>query len=237
MRITKGFSCAVICLGLSAVLVAPATADATERELWSKAVESFSLNDDWQAGRVEVSFVQYNRRNERISSYRSIMAVTVGTDGKLETTVLESYQDGDPDDASRSGGPFGGDDNAFSVLQTSPFDPAEQHRVRTRGTDALRTIDGRSTRAYEYTVRGDGKRSAVGTAWLDVNSGKPVLLEATIEPLPGYLESFDASQRYSENDGKWTTESLDFTAEVKFLLIRRTIESSMRFSDYFRYRE
>jgi hypothetical protein len=209
---------------------------AQDTELWQRATELYAGNDHWQAGRVDVSFVQYNRKDERISSHRSVLSVAVGPDGELETTVVESYEDGTEEDKNREGPPFGdGDENAFAVLEVSPFDPDEQHRVSAEPLGRIRRLDGRTVVGYGYTVSGDGKHEAIGTAWLDQESGRPLSIEATIDPLPRYLEELTAYQRYSGPEGLWAPESLAFTARVKFLLFRRRIESSMVFSQYFQY--
>lgn len=214
-----------------------ATAE-TVPDLWNDAVRIHARNQDWEAGLVRVSFVQYNRRDQEISRSRSLIQVTVGEDGELVSTVIESHHDGEAgDEQSEGGAPFGSEENAFEVLQISPFDPTEQRRVRVQQTEEIRYIDGHRAVAFEYTVSGDGNRSAVGTAWLSEESGRPLMLEATIDPLPRYLESFSARQRYSGDSERWTAESLDFDADIRFLLIRRRIETAMEFSDYFEYRE
>lgn len=229
---------AVILVSIGLSTVVDQVSAETTHQLWREAVRIHEQNQPWHAGLVRVSFVQYNRRGEQISSSRSLIEVSVGSDGELVSTVVESYEDGEVNEEQSEGGPpFGGEENAFEVLQTSPFDPAAQPRVTVRETDRFRYIDGFPAVAFEYTVAGDGKRSAVGTAWLLEESGRPILLEATIDPLPRYLESFSARQSYSGDSERWTASALDFDAEVRFLLIRRRIESAMEFSDYFQHRE
>lgn len=207
-----------------------------ESALWNGAVRSFARNEVWQPGLIRVRFDQFNRRGEQISSSRSLLQVTVDENGELQTTVIESEEEGE-DEESSGGPPFGDDDNAFAVLQISPFDPAAQDRVEARATGETRTIRGRQATAFAYTVTGEGRRNAVGTAWLATDSGAPLLLETSIEPLPVYLESFFASQSFGGNDDRWTADALSFEANVRFLLIRRRIESALEFSDYFRYQE
>ncbi len=229
--------------GLLAATVAPANS------LWNDAVDLFDAYGDLIPGRMEISFDQYNGRGRLVTSDRSTIAIWVDDTGETQTRIISAERDGEDvteerrEDPSSGAPPFGGrpgddeeaDDNAFAGLSRSPFDPDEQEHVTITRIGAVENVDGVRSQVFEFRHRTSDSAANVGTAWLDAETGEPVLLRLTIEPLPRVISEFEMEQSFARDEqGQWVVRRLDFVGAGSILFLQRRIESRLIFSEYFR---
>lgn len=214
-------------------------------DLWDDAVDWFERNADLIPGRLEISFQQYNGRGRLLSNERTILDVRIDSRGEIVSQVLYAERDGNDITAERREDPagtpefFGGGsdqegDSPFSGLQKSPFDPAEQPSVIARDTGRRESRGGRLTHIYEFTHAINSEANAVGRAWIAAGDGAPVAIETSLEPLPGFVDTFAMTQTYETSGDRWYVDSMRFDGEGRILFLKRRIESEMSFREYFR---
>lgn len=216
--------------------------------LWAEAVALYSEFGALLPGRMIVSFEQYNGRGNLVSTDRSEIEIWLDDDGEVQSRILSATRDGEDvteerrDDPSSGAPPFGGgpgdgeddDENGFAGLQRSPFDPAEQANVTVTSIGAAQVISGVRALPYEFVHETTAETRNRGTAWIAVESGDPVLLEITLDPLPRLVSEFLMRQEYErDGEGRWIVRRLEFSGAGSILFIRRRIESRLVFSDYF----
>lgn len=217
-------------------------------ELWQNAVDLYQRYGDLLPGRLLVEFTQYNGSGELISTEQSLVRLTIGPEGETRSRIVWARKDGediteerrdDPQGGSPFGGQPGDDDddggNAFSGLQKSPFDPAEQENVEYTDTRRMERVEGVMARRFEFVHETDADAPNIGTAWLAVDSGMPVKLELTLERLPLFVDSLIMRQYFGmDSQERWVSTALEFSGIGQLLFFRREIESRLQFSDYFR---
>ncbi len=237
----------MICLSLAYFALATATVSADA--LWDRAVELFRQFDDLTAGRIDSFSEQYNGRGDLVSTEEGEYAVWEDEDGKLETRIVRVIENGtditeqrrnNPDSSGMQFGGNGGDDedgedNAFAGLQRSPFDPEEQGNVSITETRDVRLETGEPARRYDFVHTTGRDTRNVGVAWLHVETGEPVRLELTVEPLPPFVSEFSMLQRFGRDaQERWVLREMEFVGAGSFLFISRRVESRLVFSEYFR---
>lgn len=233
----------ILLVGLLAIASA-----AWSTELWDQAVILYEQNQELLPGRMIIRFDQFNGRGDLVSSETSDVLLYLDESGEMQSTIVSATKNGRDVTESRrenpsSGSPFGSrggggnesdDDNAFAGLQRSPFDPLEQSHVLVVDTGRTEYVGTTAARVHEFELRTGEKSRTTGVAWLSVSDGTPLRVEATVAPLPIFVQIFEFVQEFSTDEaGRWFMSSMEFNAEGSFLFIRRRIESVFEFSDYF----
>ena len=217
--------------------------------LWERAVELYGSYDDLVPGRMEIRFDQYNGRGKLVTTEESEIDIWVDESGEVQSRIVRATKDGDDvteerRENPRSGAPpFGGGPGneeedgggAFSGLQRSPFDPLEQTNVRIVDAGPTVILDGVPAQPFEYEHETGPDSITRGTAWLSVETGEPIRVHATIEPLPSFVRDFALRQRFDrDEEGRLIVRELEFDGVGRILFLERRIESRLIFSDYFR---
>lgn len=218
--------------------------------LWERAVELYASYDGLVPGRMEIRFDQYNGRGKLVTTEESEIDIWIGSEGEVQSRIVRATKDGEDvteerRENPRSGAPpFGGrpgddgddeGDGAFAGLQQSPFDPLEQPNVRIVDVGLPVIIEGVRAQAFEYEHETGPESVTRGTAWLSMETGEPIRLHATVDPLPSFVREFGIRQRFDRDDaGRWIVRELEFEGVGRFLFLERRIESRLLFSDYFR---
>jgi hypothetical protein len=235
-------------IACSIVLAVFAVTAGWASSLWDQAVTVFRENGNLQPGYTEARFEQYNGRGELLTTEETAVESWTDARGEMESRIVYARRNGEdvteqrrknPASAAQGWGPSPGErdaeDSAFSGLQLSPFDPAEQQRVTITEVGPVRAVDGSTTRAYHFVHETGPNTRNRGTAWIDIDSGDPVRLHLTVEPLPSFVSAFEMRQQFARDpEGRWIVDVLEFTGAGGFLFFQRQIESRLEFSDYFR---
>jgi len=224
---------------------------AQANSLWDDAVSLFDSYGDLIPGHMEVAFDQYNGRGELVTSDRSTIAIWTDETGETQSRVISAERNGEDvteerrDDPSSGAPPFGGppdddeeqSDNAFAGLARSPFDPEEQDHVTITNIGPVEIVEGVRSQVFEFRHQTSDRASNTGTAWLDTETGEPVLLRLSIEPLPRFISEFEMEQYFARDEqGRWVVRRLEFVGAGRILFLQRRIESRLIFSEYFRSR-
>lgn len=230
---------------LAALFLLISAVGATSGELWERAVGLYDAYGDLVPGRMSIRFDQYNGRGKLVSSDVSKIELVVGPSGEVEGRTTYASKNGrDVTEERRNdpapGGLFGGgggdqeSDSPFAGLQMSPFDPSQQASVTVIDTGRWEVIDGERTRVHLFEHSTGGENKTTGTVWIAENTGAPVKLTASIEPLPGFVDVFQITQTFdTDSEGRWYMTRMEFVAEGNILFVRRRIESEFEFSEYF----
>ena len=226
--------------------------------LWNRAVDLFEANSTLVPGRVEMHAREYGGRNRRLrNEEHGIYRTRLTAEQELETEIVRVVRNGeDITDERRADGNGGGFAAIFGPPpdmpedqegeeeertgggpgQSTPFDPALQHLVTfSRGGDT-RMVAGRRTVAYAFRQQSedDPEQFVTGTAWLDAQSGAPLLLESTLDPLPSRMLNTLAFQSwFSETADGWFLTRLDVNIVVQAVVVRREFETTISFSEHF----
>ena len=237
---------AILCTALF-LLVQPLFAD----ELWNRAVGQYAANSGWIAGRTDSLSQTFNKKGVLRSSERRIVRTVQGSGGN-ETEIVYVEKDGkditederrkseeerkkrEEERDGRNSENDSGDGNSREPGFPNPFDPDRQDAVVFERTGET-VRDGDSLLiGYRFRVETGERSSYVGTAFLDSNTGVPVEIEATMDPLPRFAEFVRLSVRF-ENDGdRWYATRMELEGAGGWLFVYRRFKSVISFSDYFR---
>ena len=155
---------------------------------------------------------------------------------KKDAAKKEAKEDSKSDSGERS--------HSFS-LDDSPLNPERQNDVRVTEAKSGEMIDGARCARFDFScpeksgTRSKGKPATiVGKAWIDENSGRPVKLEYTSDPLPKHVKSMTTTLRYGmDGTGPWVLKQMVFDVRAAFLVINKKIHGDIAFSDYWKYVE
>ncbi|MBT3272033.1 MAG: hypothetical protein HN368_02675 [Spirochaetales bacterium] len=232
---------------LLALLIAPLPAGADE--LWNRAVARFSMNSGWIAGKTEVVSENYNRKG-KLKSIERRFTRSRPQSGGAETEILfvekdgvdvtaeerekaekerieQNEEDRTQDENSESGS---GSDTGFP----NPFDPNRQDVVEYQRNGKTLRVDGVSLVGFDFSMQVEEETVYVGVAFLDPDTGTPVELEATMDPLPRFADFVRLYVQFNNERDRWHANYIEIEGAGGWLLIYRHFKSSISFSDYFR---
>jgi hypothetical protein len=226
------------------------TSSAAAAGLWQKAVAIQRRNRDWYPERITILSELLNRHDEPYSITQIFFSLHRGADGQLHTELTRSLKNGeDTTEKMRSkvtiGTPGKGMDtdneNTYSVsISDSPFDPERQGAVSFRTSGEKRLLFGHSCHRFEFTYQTTIVRKGEienltwsGMAWLEEESGLPVKLEFSLDPLPGLIRSLWAIYLYeTARPDQWVLRKVTISGHGGFLFIKKRFRSTTTFSHY-----
>ncbi len=230
-----------------AALDAPPAAAAPSDPLWLKAVAIVAQNDLWTAGMVDLEGSELDGRGRTRSSWIVQTRVSPGPDGMPIQDIVRYVENGKDVTAGRRQAQGGrqparggsGRRGAFSwnpsEPRETPFHPATQERVTIRRLESGVLRDGRSCVAYEFEQALGERDMAVGTAWLDAESGAPVGLSATFKPLPPFVHDAEIVVDYAMGpDGAWLVRRFHVRGDATILLVKRSFTMDITMADHWR---
>ena len=214
-------------------------------DLWQKAVQIAARNQNWVPGeaytRTEVMNTKGKLEHVEESEFRILRRqggevkteiVRVVRDGKDETAqARKKQQEAEKKNPDKAGG------KTFRVGR-SPFLPEVQDSVTVQPLDSTATIDGKRCAGFRFEELVPRGRKIVGTAWLDVQTGAPVLLEFEPRPLPKRVKKMRTQIRYRWTpEGDWYPVEMTMSGEGGFLFIKKRFRSVIRLSKHWRAEE
>lgn len=218
--------------------------------LWRKAVEIYRRNSDWYPGRVTIVSEMLNRRGEPYSVTELFFNLSLDGDGQVQANLERALKNGeDTTEKVRSKvtirapeeGMEPGDDNTYSVsLTDSPFDPERQQDVTVTPAQEKLQLFGCRCRRFNFTFRTHIVRKGKpveltwrGMAWLREESGVPVKLEFTLDPLPGLLRSLWSIYLFeTASPDRWVVKQVSISGHGGFLFIIKRFRTTTTFTDY-----
>lgn len=125
--------------------------------------------------------------------------------------------------------------NVKLSLEESPFHPDNQERIQLTPVEEERTIDGITCRRFDYSLPLENN-TRIGTAWLDIDTGAPVLHEFTTDPLPPRVKEMSTTVRFKyAPEGDFYTTRAVFEGVGGFLFIKKSFRGSMVFENYWEF--
>ncbi|MFW6139253.1 MAG: hypothetical protein ACOC7U_08780 [Spirochaetota bacterium] len=217
-----------------------------EDALWQKAVSIASMNNNWVPGKVicvEESFNWLGFQEDQLKTHSTLYRTG---DGKVKCDISKIFQDG-KDITNEFIGKYGDsmllEKNEYRVEH--PFRPSVQDQVTYTQRNKKKTIYGKRCMLYDFEYQNDiGVWK--GTAWLEQNSGVPVLVEGTLQSVPVEkkyytITNMEITASFAANgNGEWFPEQavVDYNMKVGdklFQTYRGRIKETYKFSNHWRY--
>lgn len=221
--------------------------------LWQKALAIFQKNDGLIPGKMEVVSEMLDRRGRPDSVSKYYFDIIMDDQGKTRTELTRAFKDdkdvsaemkkkmevrNDPKEK-----PAGKNRARTISTDDSPFNPDKQRNVTVRAHAEKQLLFGRLCHRYDFTFKADAggnddgeNPTWVGKAWLEENSGIPVKLEFSFDPLPKRVNSLWTVYLYEVNTaGEWLLKEITFQGQGGFLFIKKRFRSTTSFSDYRRW--
>ncbi len=225
-------------------------AGANPSGLWQKALAVFQKNNDLIPGKIEVVSEMLDRRGRSDSVSKYYFNIIVDDQGKAHSELTRAFKDNRDvsaemknkikiRDAEQEKNSKNKETLTISMGDT-PFNPDRQQNVEVHASAEKQLLFGRMCRRFDFSFKADiGRKNQaenptwVGKAWLEENSGVPVKLEFSFEPLPKHVNNLWTIYRYEINSaGDWFLKEITVQGQGGFLFIKKGFRSSTRFSDY-----
>ncbi len=235
---------ALLLLGVAAVLFAPRLGSA-QSELWQKAVQIAARNQDWVPGEAYTRTEVMNKKGKLEHVEESELRILPDEQGQVRTEIVRVVKDGKDETAKarkkqRESEKKSSDRGGKHPFRTgrSPFLPEVQDSVQVQPLDSVAVIDSTRCAGFRFEEQVPGGRKIVGTAWLDVESGAPVVLEFEPRPFPKHVKAMRTRILYkSTGDGGWYPVEMVVSGEGGFLFVKKRFRSTIRLSKHWRVQE
>jgi hypothetical protein len=127
----------------------------------------------------------------------------------------------------------------------SPFNPDFQKSVAVSDRGGRETIAGRACSSFDFSyTRTDGENpkakpyTVKGVAWLDEETGAPLKVESTRDPLPRGAKRMSSTFLYEiRPDGSWVLKEMQFEGAGGILFIKKSFRMKASFADHWLYEE
>jgi hypothetical protein len=219
--------------------------------LWRKALDVFQRNSDWLPGKVSILSEMLDRQGRPDSITKLDFNIVLDGKGEARTVLLQAFKDGEDvsaemkkklaTDETQDSKAAGKKSTLTVSLAESPFNPGRQPDVTVRANAEKQLLFGRLCQRFDFSFKtemaGNGKKAEkttwVGKAWLEENSGIPLKLEFSLEPLPKHVNSLWTIYLYETNAaGDWMLREIEIQGQGGFLFIRKSFRSTTSFGEY-----
>jgi hypothetical protein len=237
-------------IAAAAALAADEEGGTNPAGLWQKALAVFQKNNDLIPHKMEVFSEMLDRQGRPDSVAKYYFNIIVDGQGNTRTELTQAIKDNrditvetkkkmaDRDDPKEK--PAGKKKALTMSMGDTPFNPDKQQKVTVRAQAEKQLLFGRLCRRFDFSFKADmgGKDKEenptwVGKAWLEENSGIPLKLEFSFEPLPKHVNNLWTIYLYEVNAaGDWVLKEITVQGQGGFLFIKKGFRSTTRFNDY-----
>jgi hypothetical protein len=219
--------------------------------LWQKALDVFQKNNNWFPSKVSILSEMLDRQGRSDSITKLYFSITVDDKGEAHTELLQALKDGKDISADMKKKLEASEaleektakkkDTLTVSLAENPFNPDRQQGVTVRAHAEKQLLFGRVCQRFDFSFKTEidrknkkvEKTTWVGKAWLEENSGIPLKLEFSLEPLPKHVNSLWTIYLYEINaTGDWVLKEIKVQGQGGFLFIKKSFRSTTSFSDY-----
>jgi hypothetical protein len=175
----------------------------------------------------------------------SLGTLSLRDDGTIEYEPVKVIKDGEDiteeeiakEEKRRAEGD--GDESESDEMEGySPFESDSQERVVIYRTGTEEVLDGRRTVIFEFAERTEDDEEYIGKAWLEVDTGVPVKIEHTVDPLPKRVKRMVTTMDYEYfPPDSLVVARVYVEATGGILFIKKHFRMNMTFSDYWRLPE
>ncbi|MBU4405379.1 MAG: hypothetical protein L6428_03845 [Candidatus Aminicenantes bacterium] len=218
--------------------------------LWQKALDIFRKNSDFYPGKITILSEILNRHDRPDSVTQLFFSIYMDTRGQLFTEMTRALKNGkDISDEMKKKVEIRDlkedkvlpkKDSLTVSLSDSPFNPERQKNVSFHASAEKQMLFGHFCRRFDFTYQTEIVRKGEpekltwsGMAWLDENSGLPLKLEFSLEPLPKRIHSLWTIYLYEITPpDNWVLKKITISGQGGFLFIKKRFRSTTNFSDY-----
>jgi hypothetical protein len=218
--------------------------------LWLRAVALSEMNDDLVPGSIRTRMQEVDKHGEPKDGekYRESWAkLSLGEDGEVEFETVKVMDDGEDitaewkaEEEERKAKRDDEDEESESheMEDYNPFDPESQERMSIDRLSTGEVVDGKNTVMYEFTEHTEDDEEVRGRAWLETDTGVPVRVEYTVDPLPKRVKHMATTMEYEYvAPDSLVVKSMFIEATGGILFIKKHFHMSMTFTDYWRLPE
>ncbi|MBN1879648.1 hypothetical protein JW823_06025 [bacterium] len=212
--------------------------------LWLKAVEITSHNEQWTPGYMLSSVIVKDKKGNVLESEDTEMRFFEDASGEIRSEVISggnntsaSGSSDEKKDQNKKKEEDESEKQEFSINPSdSMFNTGVQDRVTATATTRRQSIGDLQAIAYEFSYRQENGETRKGIAWLHESTGMPLMAEYTLDPLPKHMDAMQTKMQYStQSVDTWYLVKLEITGSGGFLWIKRQFESHITFSQHFRH--
>ena len=234
-------------------LIAAATAISTATnentpELWQKALKLFSANKDWIPGNIIQRTELFTEQGKPESTHEVWIEYKKDDKEKITSEIVKVIKDSKnvtdefKKEQSKKQKKKDKEDSASFELNDNPFNPDLQKNVSIKVTNETQRISGKNCTGFEFSqkveFRENDKKLTVtnrGKAWLDKETGYPLKLEYTFDPLPKRMKSIWTIILYEVTpEGNWYAKEMIMDGEAGFLFIKKKFHTLITFNNFWK---
>jgi len=245
-----------VCLLIGGLLV-PRTAasllveqEASEQKpgLWTRAVAFMEQQPKRIPGKFLSRLEMIDRKGKVTEAFDQWYSLNRDEGGKYRQYLLKAVRNGiDVTERERKAllkseakkKQRAGDQNGFSYnWGDTPLNAAKQDLVQVSVGDERQTLFGRSCLRFDFVqmIERGKPEQLKGMAWIDEQSGCPVKIEFTRDPLPRFVKSFWSVYRFdAEPSGVWVLREMNMEGEGGLLVIKKHFRSTITFDEFQAY--
>jgi len=225
-------------------------AAAPSARLWQKALDIFRKNSDLYPEKITILSEILDRHNQPATVTQLFFTIAMDANGQLVTKLTRALKNSkDISDEMRKKVEIRDlnkdkahpkRDSLTVSLSDSPFNPERQKNVTFHASDEKQMLFGHFCRRFDFIYQTEIVRKGEpekltwsGMAWLDENSGLPLKLEFSLEPLPNRVRSLWTIYLYEISPpDNWVLKKITISGQGGFLFIKKRFRSSTSFGDY-----
>lgn len=222
--------------------------------LWLKAVSISEKNDDLVPGLMKMHMQEVDKHGKPkdLDKYHEVWStLSLGEDGEVEYEMIKTVENGkdvteeekakeEKEKAREKDGDDeeGGDGESHEMKGYSPFDSENQGAVSIAALGSGGIVNGKSTAVYEFSERTPDDIEISGKAWLQIDTGVPVRVEYTPDPLPKRVKRMVTTMEYNHIYPDSLVVSRMFVEVTGgILFIKKHFHMDMTFDEYWRLPE
>jgi hypothetical protein len=241
----------LVLLSLVLATAALVSAQSEPDSLWTKAVTLYDANSNWVPGSIYMHMQEVDKHGEPKNNkgHEVWTRLFLNEEGEVDTELIKMLDDGEDvteEEKEKREEEEDDDDDRNSVTMEGyiPFDPEHQGGVTITRTGDEDVVDGRRYAVYEFEDErdpeddDDEEMTVKGKVWLDVETGAPLRMVYTTDPLPKRVKKMVTSVTYEyEGPDAWNAATMSVKATGGILFIKKHFRMNMTFDEYWRMPE
>lgn len=229
-------------LVFSLFAIVNAHARSPEVDLWQKAVQLYAENQHWMPQKMTMQFEFLNRDDEPEDVTISKYKISVNEDNEFEVQLLavihngENITESELEKQKNSDDGLVGAENMKITAEDSPFHPNNRDNVTVNETNIIKMIEGHQCQGYRYTLTCVDK-TKIGTAWLDIETGAPILNQYTTDPLPKRVKEMEHTTHFTHDPKRdlFHIKETQFEGVGGFWFFKKKFRGTITFSNFGSY--
>ena len=220
-------------------------------DLWPKAVQWGQASKDWMPGTMSMVSEMLDKSGKVEETTAIAFRLVVKPDGEIAQEMVKYVENGNDVTAAKrtemekaeaeaaaeeKKGAKGKEEVSVGVEVAGVFLPDLQKGTQVRPGVTRRAVGGRMGLEHAFTQKQQDGSTVKGTAWLDRETGLPLEVAYTPEPLPKHVKEMATVIRYGPGEGgNWHAVEMVTEGVGGILFIKKRFRFTMKFGDYFQY--